>query len=76
MHTTDPHYREAAGAIAAMTETYGYTPAVGDRVRCELPFRDTYAIGVVTSVTPAVVVVEVDGETLWYYPHDLAYAGR
>jgi len=77
MHTTDPHYREAAGSIAAMAETYGtWTPRVGDRVRAELPFKDTYGIGTVTAVNPAVIVVDIDGETLWYYPHDLAYAGR
>jgi hypothetical protein len=75
--TTDPHHAEYAGAIAGMTETYGaWTPRVGDRVRAELPFRDTHGIGTVTAVTHTVVVVEIDGETLWYYPHDLEYAGN
>jgi hypothetical protein len=75
MQTTDPHHREYAGAVAGMAETYGYVPRVGDRVRAELPFKDTYGIGTVTAVNPAVIVVDIDGETLWYYPHDLQYAG-
>ena len=75
MQTSDPHHREAAGAIAGMTETYGYSPSPGDRVRAELPFKDTHGIGTVVSVTPAVVVVDIEGETLWYYPHDLQYVG-
>ena len=58
MQTTDPHHREAAGAIAGMTETYGYSPKPGDRVRAELPFKDTYGIGTVVSVNAAVAVVE------------------
>ena len=35
MQTSDPHYREAAGAIAGMTETSGprWVPRPGDRVR-------------------------------------------
>jgi len=69
--TSDPHYREAAGAIAGMTETYGYRPKPGDRVRVELPFRDTFGVGTVVSLNATVAVVQVDGEELWYYPHEL-----
>ena len=75
MQTTDPHHQEAAGAIAGMTDTYGYRPKPGDRVRCELPFKDTHGIGIVLEVNPAFVTVDIEGETLWYYPHDLEYAG-
>ena len=74
----DAHAREAAAAEAAIAEFYGrrWTPRPGDRVRAELPFRDTYGIGTVVSVNPAVVVVAIEGETLWYYPRDLEYAGQ
>jgi hypothetical protein len=73
---TMPGDAEAAGAIAGMSDTYGYVPRVGDRVRAELPFKDTYGIGTVKAVNPAVIVVEIDGETLWFYPHDLRHAGN
>jgi len=74
--STDPHYREAAGAVAAMTETYGkWHPRPGDRVRVELPFVGKYGTGIVAEVNPARVVVDVDGEWLWYYEHELERAG-
>jgi hypothetical protein len=72
----DPHYREAAGAIAGMTETYGWSPRPGDRVRCQLPFTSTTAEGVVVEVRPACVVVHIYGHHLWYFAHELEYVGR
>lgn len=72
----DPHYREAAGAIAGMSATYGWSPRPGDRVRCELPFTRITAEGVVVEVRPACVVVDIDGDDLWYFAHELEYAGR
>ena len=46
MQTTDPHYREAAAAEAAMTETYGrWNPQPGDRVRCPKAFGGGYQTG-------------------------------
>ena len=46
MQTTDPHYREAAAAEAAMAETYGrWTPQPGDRVRCPRAFGGGYQDG-------------------------------
>ena len=48
MSTTDPHYREAAAAVAGMTETYGgWTPRPGDRVRCPRAFGGGYQEGTV-----------------------------
>ena len=49
MQTSDPHYREAAGAIAGMTETYGprWVPRAGDRVRCPRAFGGGYQDGTV-----------------------------
>ena len=71
------HAREAAAAQAAIADFYGtvWKPKPGDRVRCELPFKDTHGIGIVLEVNPAFVTVDIEGETLWYYPHDLEYAG-
>lgn len=73
----DAHLRESASAQAAMAEFYGkrWTPRIGDRVRCELPFKDTYGIGIVVEVNTAFVIVEIDGETLWYYEHELEFTG-
>ena len=48
MSTTDPHYREAAAAVAGMTETYGcWMPRPGDRVRCPMAFGGGYQEGTV-----------------------------
>jgi hypothetical protein len=72
----DPHDREYAGAIAGMTETYGYRPRVADRVQVELPFTGEHGEGIVVELHGERVVVDVHGELLWY-PHDkLRYAGR
>jgi hypothetical protein len=67
----DPHEREYSAAIAGMTETYGREWRPGDRVRVELPFTGTYAVGTVLEVNSARAVVDVDGESLWYYEHEL-----
>ena len=46
MQTSDPHYREAAAAEAAMAETYGrWNPQPGDRVRCPKAFGGGYQTG-------------------------------
>jgi hypothetical protein len=47
--TTNPHYREAAAASAAMAEFYGsvWTPQPGDRVRCPRAFGGGYQAGTV-----------------------------
>ena len=48
MQTSDPHYREAAAAEAAMAETYGrWNPQPGDRVRCPKAFGGGYQPGTV-----------------------------
>ena len=48
MQTTDPHYREAAAAEAAMAETYGrWQPKPGDRVRVPKAFGGGYQDGTV-----------------------------
>ena len=47
--TTDPHYREACAAQAAMAEMYGsvWKPKPGDRVRCPRAFGGGYQEGTV-----------------------------
>lgn len=74
----DAHAREAAAAEAAIADFYGrrWTPRLGDCVRCELPFKDTVAEGVVRDINSAFVTVEIDGESLWYYEHELEFTGR
>ena len=71
--TTNPHYAEAAAAEAAMAEFYGqvWKPKPGDRVRGELPFLGTHGEGVVVDVNGAYCLVEINGETLAYYPEEL-----
>ncbi len=70
----NPHDREYDGAIAGMTETYGREWRPGDRVRVELPFTGEYGIGTVVELNSARVVVDVDGESLWYYEHEIERA--
>ncbi len=47
--TSDPHYREACAAQAAMAEMYGsvWEPKPGDRVRCPRAFGGGYQDGTV-----------------------------
>jgi len=47
--TTDPHYREACAAQAAMADFYGqvWKPKAGDRVRCPRAFGGGYQEGTV-----------------------------
>lgn len=47
--TTDPHYREAAAAEAAMADFYGtaWRPKPGERVRCPRAFGGGYQEGTV-----------------------------
>lgn len=66
-----PGDAEASAAVAGMAETYGYQPAPGDRVVCERPFRGDFAEGEVVATNGVYVMVEVDGERLAYYPHEL-----
>jgi hypothetical protein len=71
--STDPHYREAAAAEAAIAEFYStvWKPKVGDRVRGELPFLGTYGEGVVTEVNAAYCLVQIGDDLLSYYPEEL-----
>lgn len=75
MNHVFPGDAEARAAVGGMTQTYGYLPAVGDRVRCERPFKGDFAEGVVADVNPAYALVLVDGEQLAYYPNELEYLG-
>lgn len=76
--SSDPHYREAAAAEAAIADFYGkvWKPKVGDRVRGELPFLGTYGEGVVIDVNAAYATVQMGDERLAYYPEELEYLGR
>ena len=49
MQTSNPHYREAAAAEAAIAEFYGsvWKPKPGDRVRCPRAFGGGYQDGTV-----------------------------
>jgi hypothetical protein len=73
---TMPGDREAAGAIAGMSDTYGYRPAVGDAVIAEPPYLGGRRAGIVRAVNAAYCLVEMDGDTLAYYPHELEYVGK
>ena len=75
-HNRHPGDAEAAAAIAGLAETYGYQPAPGDRVACERPFRGDYAEGEVVATNGVYVMVEVEGERLAYYPHELRLISR
>lgn len=74
----NPGDAEAAAAIAGLAENYGspYRPSPGDRVACERPFRGDYAEGVVAATNGVYVLVDVDGENLAYYPHELRLISR
>ena len=76
MQTSDPHYREAAGAIAGMSEAYGYRPSPGDVVIGEPPFLGGRRAGIVRATNGTYCLVEMDGEVLAYYPHELEWTGK
>jgi hypothetical protein len=76
MTTFFPGDAEAAAAIAGMTETYGYQPQVGDCVIVEPPFLLGRRAAIVREINAAYCLVEVDGEMLAYYPHELTFAGK
>lgn len=72
----DAHSPEYAGAIAGMNETYGYTPAIGDCVIVEPPFLTGRRAGIVRHWNGVYATVEVDGEMLAYYPHEMTFHGK
>jgi len=76
MTTTDPHYSEAAAAVAGMTDTYGYSPTPGDVVRVEPPFVGGIVTGIVRAVGKAYCLVSIGEDTLAYYPRDLKWTGE
>lgn len=81
MLTTDlnshPGDAEAAGAIAAMTETFSeYRPTPGDVVIGEPPYIGGRRAGIVRATNGTFCLVEMDGETLAYYPRELEWTGR
>jgi hypothetical protein len=71
----DANAREYAGAVAGMTQTYGYQPRIGDCVTLEPPFLAGRRAGIVRQVNAAYCLVEVDGDMLAYYPHELEFIG-
>ena len=72
----DAHTREAAAAVAGMSETYGWSPSPGDVVRCEPPFVGGITTGVVRAVSKAYCLVSIGEDTLAYYPRDLKWTGE
>lgn len=76
MQMTDPHAREAAAAVAGMSDTYGYSPTPGDIVRCEPPFVGGITTGVVRANNGTYCLVSIGDEVLAYYPHELKWTGE
>jgi hypothetical protein len=74
--STDPHHAEAAAAVAGMAATYGYRPSPGDIVIGERPFLGDRARGVVRATNGTYCLVEIQGETLAYYPTELTPTGE
>jgi hypothetical protein len=74
----DAHAREAAAAIAGMAETYGtvWRPSPGDVVIGEPPYIGGRRAGIVRATNGTYCLIEMDGETLAYYPHELEFTGR
>lgn len=72
----DAHFREAAAAVAGMSDTYGYSPTPGDIVRCEPPFVGGITTGVVRANNGTYCLVEMDGDLLAYYPSELEFTGK
>jgi len=72
----DAHMNEYAAATCGMSDTYGYRPAVGDFVIGEPPYIGGRRCGVVRHVNAAYCLVEMDGEVLAYYPHELEFTGK
>jgi hypothetical protein len=70
----DPHEREYLGAVAALNDIY--RPSPGDAVIAEPPYLGGRRAGIVRSTNGTYCLVEIDGETLAYYPHELEYAGK
>lgn len=76
MQSSDPHHNEAAGAIAGMSETYGYRPTPGDVVIGEPPYVGGRRAGIVRATNGTYCLVEMDGEILSYYPRELEWTGK
>ena len=73
----NPGDAEAAGAIAAMSEAFSeYRPSPGDVVLAEPPYLGGRRAGVVRATNGTYCLVEMDGETLSYYPRELEFTGR
>lgn len=67
--TTNPHYREAAAAEAAIAEFYGsaWKPQRGDRVRCPRAFGGGYQDGTVYGQEDGAYLVDTaEGRLLMY----------
>ncbi|MGA1109987.1 MAG: hypothetical protein ACO3VO_00165 [Ilumatobacteraceae bacterium] len=70
--TTNPHYREAAAASAAMTELYGgWQPKPGDRVRCPRAFGGGYQDGTVHGPEDGAYLVDTAEGRLMLYLEEL-----
>ena len=73
-----PGDAEAAGAVAAMQEIHSgeYRPTPGDVVIGEPPYLGGRRAGIVRATNGTYCLVEMDGETLAYYPRELQWTGR
>jgi hypothetical protein len=74
----DAHAREASAAIAGMADTYGtvWLPSPGDVVMGELPYIGGRRAGILQATNGTYCLVEMDGEVLAYYSHELEFTGR
>ena len=72
----DAHYREAAGAIAGMADTYGWSPAPGDAVRVPRAFGGGYQDGVIATADRCGYLVDTPEGRLLMYREELEYIGN
>ena len=76
MQTSDPHYREAAAAQAAMAEFYGsvWKPKPGERVRVPRAFGGGYQPGTVHGPDEGGYLVDTAEGRLFLYLEEIERA--
>ena len=67
----DAHYREAAGAIAALADLHGWSPRPGDAVRVPRAFGGGYQDGTVAAADRGGWLVDTPEGRLLMYREEL-----